>query len=381
MSARDLLICAVGDVRPDWPNPDSIDEMELVKPIFKQADILFGNIESPVSDKGERQVCNSGRSVRPEKVALLTAAGFDVMSFANNHHMDYGDSAFYDTIERLTSNGIKIVGVGSNIVEAHKPTIVEENGVKVGFLAYSSVLPIGYEARAERPGCAPLRVTTLYEQVDRDPGSPPKIITMTNKDDLAAMVEDVRKLRASVDVVILSMHWGVHYIPGLIAMYQREIAHAAIDAGADLILGHHPHIVKGIEVYKGKVVFYSLGNFVMPAKPGHKNPTRILYNVQVDDEYKYYPYPPDCRKTMLAKCYVADGKISKISFIPAVVNPKTQPEPLPAKDSRSDEVLKYLQWCCKDQKLQTEIVRDGDELVVVTGEAVHPKQKGVALSA
>ncbi len=250
MASKKLSFMAVGDVRPDWPNPDSIVEMELVIPTFKQADLLFGNLESPISDKGERQVCNSGRRIRPEKISLLTDAGFDVMSFANNHHLDYGDSAFHDTIERITNAKIAICGVGANIVDAHKPTIIERDGVTFGFLAYSSIVPIGFEARAERPGCAPLRVTTLYEQIDRDPGSPPKIITFTNKDDLAAMVKDVTELRSRVDVVVLSMHWGVHYIPGLIAMYQREIAHAAIDAGADLILGHHPHIVKGIETYK-----------------------------------------------------------------------------------------------------------------------------------
>lgn len=365
MASKKLSFMAVGDVRPDWPNPDSIVEMELVIPTFKQADLLFGNLESPVSDKGERQVCNSGRRIRPEKIPLLTDAGFDVMSFANNHHLDYGDSAFFDTIERVTSAKIAICGVGANIVDAHKPTIIERDGVKFGFLAYSSIVPIGFEARAERPGCAPLRVTTLYEQVDRDPGSPPKIITFTNKDDLAAMVTDVTELRSKVDIVLLSMHWGVHYIPGLIAMYQREIAHAAIDAGADLILGHHPHIVKGIETYKGKVIFYSLGNFVMPAKPGHKNPTRILYNVNIEGEYKYYPYPPDCRRTMIAKCIIADKKIEKVSFLPAMINPKTQPEPLVASDPRSGEHYEYMQWCCRDQKLDTELVREGDEIVVV----------------
>ena len=366
MSAGKLSLYAVGDVRPDWPNPDSIVEMELVIPIFKQADILFGNLESPISDLGERQVCNSGRKIRPEKISLLTDAGFDVMSFANNHHLDYGDAAFFDTIERVTKHDIAIVGVGANIVEAHKPTIVERDGVKVGFLAYSSIVPIGFEARAERPGCAPLRVSTFYEQVDRDPGSPPKIISITKKEDLAAMVDDVTQLRSKVDVVVLSMHWGVHYIPGLIAMYQREIAHAAIDAGADLIVGHHPHIVKGIETYKGKVIFYSLGNFVMPAKPGHKNPTRILYNVQVDDEYKYYPYPPDCRRTMIAKCSIVDKKIDEVSFVPAMINPKTQPEPLSADDPRSREYYDYMLWCCRDQKLETELVRRGDDIVVVT---------------
>jgi poly-gamma-glutamate synthesis protein (capsule biosynthesis protein) len=364
VSGNDLCLIGVGDIRPDWPTPDSIVEMELTMPIFRDADILFGNLEAPMSDKGERQVCNSGRKISPEKVKLLTDAGFDVMSFANNHHLDYGDAAFHATLDILAANKIAQVGAGANIVEARKPVVLDRNGTKVAFLAYSSVLPIGYEARENRPGCAPLRVSTFYEQVDRDPGSPPRIVSITKPDDLAAMVKDVKRARQQADVVVLSMHWGVHYVPGLIAMYQREIAHAAIDAGADLILGHHPHIVKGIETYKGKVIFYSLGNFVMPAKAGHVNPTRILYGVKVAEEFKYYPYPGDCRKTLIAKCVITDKRIKRVSYFPGLVNTKTQPEPLAANDKRSTEVYDYVTWCCRDQKLDTEFSQDGDEIVV-----------------
>jgi poly-gamma-glutamate synthesis protein (capsule biosynthesis protein) len=364
MSSDNVSVYAVGDMRPDWPNPESIVEMEFVLPIFKQADILFGNLASPISDKGERQVCNSGRKISPEKLYVLTDAGFNVLSFANDHHLDHGDAAFFDTIERLTGANIAVVGAGRNIEEARKPVILECKGVKVAFLAYSSVQPTGYEARRDTPGCAPLRASTFYEQVDRNPGSPPKIITMTNKEDLTAMIDDITKVRSSADVVIISMHWGVHYVPALIATYQREIAHAAIDAGADLILGHHAHILKGIETYKGKVIFYSLGNFVMPAKAGHINPTRILYDVRVDEDYRYYPYPVDCRKTMIAKCSIANKKLSKVSYLPAFINARTQPEPLSANDKRSGEVYDYVAWCCQDQNLQTKFVREGDGVVV-----------------
>jgi len=366
VNSENVSIYAVGDIRPDWPNPESIVEMELVLPIFKEADILFGNLESPLSDKGERQVCNSGRKIKPEKLSSLIDAGFDLMSFANNHHLDHGDQAFFDTIARLTAKNIAVVGAGQNIDEARKPVILERKGVKVAFLAYSSVLPIGYEARPDRPGSAPMRASTFYEQVDRDPGSPPKIITLANKEDLAAMVNDISKVKSLADVVIMSIHWGVHYVPGLVAMYQKEVAYAAIDAGVDLILGHHPHILKGIEAYKGKVIFYSLGNFVMPAKAGHINPTRILYNVKVDQEYRYYPYPVDCRKTIIAKCIISDKKIAKVAFLPALINSRTQPEPLSAEDKRSGDVYDYMAWCCQDQKLQTQFVRDGNEVVVCT---------------
>jgi len=366
MSSNNVTVFAVGDMRPDWPNPESIVEMEFAKPIFKQGDILFGNLASPLSDKGERQVGKSNRKISPEKLSVLTDAGFDIMSFANDCHLDQGDSAFFDTIERFTRVNIPLVGVGRNIDEARKPVILERNGVKVAFLAYSSVAPVGYEARRDTPGCAPLRASTFYEQVDRNPGSPPRIITLTNKDDLAAMIDDIAKTKSSADVVIISMHWGVHYVPALIAMYQREIAHAAIDAGADLILGHHPHIVKGIETYKGKVIFYSLGNFVMPAKAGHVNPTKIFYGVNVDNDYRHYPYPVDCRKTMIAKCMISNKKVSKVSYLPALINARTQPEPLSAGDQRSGEVYDYVAWCCEDQKLETKFVREGDEVAVCT---------------
>ena len=109
-----------------------------------------------------------------------------------------------------------------------------------------------------------MRASTFYEQVDWQPGTPPRIVTLANKDDLAAMVEDIKKVRPLVDVLIMSIHWGVHHVPAVIAMYQKEVGHAAIDAGVDIILGHHAHILKAVEVYKGKVIFYSIGNFVVP---------------------------------------------------------------------------------------------------------------------
>ena len=101
MSSDNITLYAVGDMRPDWPNPESIVEMEFVLPMFKQADILFGNLASPLTDKGERQVGKSNRKISPEKLSVLTNAGFSIMSFANDCHLDQGDAAFFDTIERL----------------------------------------------------------------------------------------------------------------------------------------------------------------------------------------------------------------------------------------------------------------------------------------
>ncbi|MFC1987838.1 CapA family protein [Chloroflexota bacterium] len=353
MNTDRLSIYAVGDTRDaknNRPNPESYFELAL--PTLKQADILFGQLEAAITN--------------PERVSMLTYAGFDVLSFASNHVLNWGEEALLKTIDTLTRNNIQPIGVGRNIDEARKPVIFERKGNKVGFLAYCSVLPKGQEAGPNKPGGAPMRVSTYYEQIDWQPGTPPKIITVANKDDLAAMVDDVKKLRPQVDVLIMSIHWGVHFVPAVIAMYQKEVAYAAIDAGVDLILGHHAHILKGIEVYKGKAIFYSIGNFVSPSLKGVKSLVAELYGEVDDPEYPEYNAPVDSRKSSMAKCIISNKEIEKVSYLPIMINGHAQPEILPRSDKRSSEVVDYIEWCCRDQGLDTKFSREGDEVVIGT---------------
>ncbi|MBI4330846.1 MAG: CapA family protein [Chloroflexi bacterium] len=363
MNSDKVSVFAVGDVVPDWPNPESL--FELAVPALRRADILFGQLEAPFSGKGSLQKHGS-RNISPEKVAALTYAGFDVMSFVGNHHLDRGKVAFLDTIDTLTRNNIAVVGVGRGISEARKPVILERKGMKVAFLAYCSVLPKGYEAGPDKPGGAPMRAAVSYEQLDWQPGTPPKIITLANKEDLAALVDDVTRVRPLADVVVMSIHWGVHFIPAVIAMYQKEVGYAAIDAGVDLIVGHHTHILKGIEVYKGKVIFYSLCNFISPwtAKPGSQ--ARKIYKVKEDPEYPNYPYPADSRKTIIAKCVISNRKIERVSFLPVLINKQTQPEVMRPEDKGFYEVLSYIDDISKDQGMETKLSVEGDEVVVHT---------------
>ena len=365
MNPEEVSIYAVGDVIPSPPNPESLFESAL--PTLKQADILFGHLDANLSQKGEPQMHRfPARSVGPAGVSALTYAGFHVMSFASNQVLDRGEVGLSETIETLTKNNIAVIGAGKNIDEARKPLILERKGTKVAFLAYCSVLPRGYEARADKSGCAPMRATTAYEQVDWQPGTPPKILTFANKDDLAAMVEDIKKVRPLADVVIMSIHWGVHHVPAVIAMYQKEVGYAAIDAGVDLILGHHPHVLKAVEVYKGKTIFYSIGNFVMPSIGYDRSDFKPMYGIKVDPEYLDYDYAVDSRKSMIAKCVIADKKIERVSYFPVMINGHAQPEVLPRSDKRSSEVFEYLQWCCQDQGIDTQFSWDGDEVVIHT---------------
>ncbi len=355
-----------GRNKPYFDNPETL--YEPAKLTLKEADIRFGMVCGVYSDRGLTKTThftNRGVSMSPEHVSVLTYAGFDVMGIGCNNHLTQGEEAFLDTLDILTKNKIKLVGSGRNIDEARRPVILEQKGTKVGFLHYNSICPPGFEAGLNKPGCAPLRASTHFEGFDWQPGAPPKIISTADKDDLSAMIADIKKLRPLVDVLILSLHWGVRFVPAIIAMYQTEVGHAAIDAGVDLILGHHPHILRGIEVYKGKVIFYSLANFVMPDPSGGKTGPVTLYYLRRDyPDYPDYNWPVDCRKSILAKCLISNKKIEKVSYLPIMINGHAQPEILPYSDKRSSKVFDYMEWCCQDQGIDTNFSREGDEVVV-----------------
>ena len=149
-------------------------------------------------------------------------------------------------------------------------------------------------------------------------------------------------------------------------MYQKEVGHAAVDAGADLIIGHHPHILKAVEVYKGKVIFYSIGNFIVPSSKDRKSFGLDLYHVKPDPEYPHYRYPVDARKTIIAKCVIAGKTIESVSYFPALINKEVQPEVLLQHDNRFDEVLRYIDAVSKAEGIETKFSVDGDEVIVCT---------------
>ena len=372
-SDKEILFYAVGDVGPYREDPVSI--FKNVAPTLNQADMTFCQFEVNISERGTRlpQARHTVRANR-KTARAIKEVGFRVVSFAGNHCMDWGQEAFFDTIEALKGEGISVIGVGKNIEEARKPAILESKGSRVAFLAYNTILPMGYWAEANRPGCAPMRAWTLYEQIEHDqPGTPCRIHTFPNRDDLEAMREDIKRAKAHADVVILSMHWGIHFIPAVLATYQRDMAHAAIDAGADLILGHHAHILKGIEVYKGKVIFYSLCNFAMDLpftkelaeSQGFKEIQKLNPD-WIPDLDCLYNFPRDSQKTIIVKCIISDGAIRSVSFLPTYVNKKTaQPEVLTPKDNRFGEVVRYLENVTRSQALDTQYTVRGDEVVLL----------------
>lgn len=212
--------------------------------VLFDADLAFANLESPLSTRGEKLL---GKGIwfrgRPENAQALVQAGFDVLSIANNHAVDYDSPALLDTIEILQGFGIKTVGGGENIAAARRPVSVEVKGIKVTFLAYSEMTDIVWSFKYPR----------RLKATEDTPGIAPLVV-----DEILA---DVAAIREETDFVVVSLHWGTEYRHQP-ESYQQEIAHRLIDGGVDLIIGHHPHCLQGIEVYKNGLIAYSLGNFV-----------------------------------------------------------------------------------------------------------------------
>ncbi|MFC1921533.1 CapA family protein [Chloroflexota bacterium] len=351
MTKQKITLMAIGDVIIARDDPRSI--FRHVVNVINPPDIFFATCDQTYSEKGypyitERHVATPDL----KNIDALVYANLDVVSLANNHSMDLGPEALLDSIDRIRKVGIEVVGVGKNLTEARQPAILERNGNRVGFLAYGCIGPDRAQATKETPGHAPVRVHTIYKQTQYLPGSQPQIITLGYPEDVAAMQEDIRKLKNKVDVVTVSFHWGLHFVPAEIPEYEFKVGHAAIDAGADIILGGHAHILKGIEVYKGKVIFHSLADFAT------ENLGK-LFKLMTPR-----PVMPETRNTVIAKAIIEEGKIKKVSYIPCYINEEAEPEIVTRSSIKGKGVFNYIKKISRSQNLPTKFVWEGDEVVI-----------------
>ena len=366
------VILATGDITPDRDDPDSC--FAATRDLLGSADLVFGQLETSFAERGVRlPQARHAVLARPAGAAALGRAGFDIISLAGNHVLDWGRDAFADTVANLRAAGVAVVGAGSDIAEARRPVLsVLSDGTRVATLAYCSILPMAYWADERRPGCAPMRAYTVYEQIEHDqPGTPPRVHTYPHRDDLAAMEDDIRKARAQADVVIVSHHWGIHFVRAALADYQRDVARAAIAAGADVILGGHPHILKGVEMIESKPVFYSLCNFAVDLRmdPAHAASTSFreiqsLAQDWVPDFDSLYNFPPAARMSMIARIEVAAGKVLETGFLPLWIDRDAIPRVLPPDDPRFAEVVDYMTAVTVEAGLDAAFRIVGDRVVL-----------------
>jgi poly-gamma-glutamate synthesis protein (capsule biosynthesis protein) len=365
MTDNTVTLLGCGDVGPIHEPVDAY--ATLAKPVLATGDIRFAQVERVYSERGALQVHSGGGHSRakPHMASLFSDCGFDVVSIASNHAMDWGEDALLDTVALFRNQGIAVAGAGRNLEEARQPAILERNGVRVGVLAYCSILQAGYAAGPTSAGVAPLRAHTYYEAFDYQAGVPPRVVTVPFEDDLASMTTDIAALRKSADVVVLSLHWGIHFIPRVIADYQITVARAAFQAGADLILGHHAHTPKAIGVYDGKVCFFSLSNFIMSSTaktPAQAEAFAKRYGVTMDPEYPHLAYGADAKRSFIAKAVLARGGVKRVSFLPVLIDRLLRPEVLHAGDPRFGDAVGFMEWV--SEGFDHRFTIEGDEVLV-----------------
>lgn len=366
------IFLAAGDLAPDRDNYD--ESYDATRDVLRAADIAFAQLETSFAERGVRlPQARHAVLARPEGADALARAGFDVISMAGNHVLDWGNDAFFETKANLERAGLKTVGAGADIAEARRPVrITLGDGTTVAILAYSSILPHSYWADERRPGCAPMRAHTLYEQIEHDqPGTPARIHTFPHREDLAALEADIRAAKAEADLVFVSLHWGIHFVRATIADYQRDVARAAVAAGADAILGGHAHILKGCEVIGGAPVFYSLCNFATDLRmdPAHAasksfNEIRVLAEEWEPDFESLYNFPKASRLSMVARIEIADGKIVRSGFLPLYIDRDAIPRFVERGSDRHGEVVDYVAAVTEEAGLNARYRVENDMVVL-----------------
>jgi poly-gamma-glutamate capsule biosynthesis protein CapA/YwtB (metallophosphatase superfamily) len=368
---RESVLLAVGDVAPDRADPNEC--FDLIRDELRAAELVFCQLETVLTEKGTRlpQARHAVRG-RPSIAAAMRNANFGVVSVAGNHCMDWGTEALLETIEHMQAQELAVVGAGENIRAARRPVIRQIGDTRVAFLAYCSILPMAYWAEENRAGCAPMRAWTQYEQIEHDqPGTPCRIHTYAHHEDLEALRRDVRAARSMADVVIVSMHWGIHFIPAVIADYQREVGHAAIDAGADVILGHHAHILKGVEMYRERPIFYSLGNFAVDLRMDKAHAeSKSFREIQTlnpnwtPDFESLYNFPEDSKMTIVVRIVLKKDGVERVSMLPTYINRQAQPRLVKPDEPEFNQVLTYMRDVSREAGLNARFVPQDHECVI-----------------
>ena len=374
MAQGDFLIGAVGDVFLDREDPSTA--LDPVAPILRGLDLVLGNCEGAYTDRPQfapsaRWRCVSG----VHNAAPLGPAGFDVLTGANNHTLDGGHVGLSDTVAALKACGVLTAGVGESLAEARMPLLVSCQGSKIAIVARASVFQPGYEARPGVPGLAPVRIHSHYYIPDWDayggiePGVRPHVRTFPYPEDLAALQADIVSATKSADLVIASFHWGEASKRAFLTDYELQVGHAAIDAGADAVLGHHHHFLRGIAWYKGRPIFYGLGHFVFDlrwigdklddATIDHLKHTYGDYAIYPRVGYPLLPFHEDGRLTLIALLEVRRGQITGAGFIPCIINPQNQAVPVDPESTQGRRVVDYMREISDEVSLGTRYVLDG----------------------
>lgn len=345
-----LTLALTGDVNlMNVTNPDT--PFCQLRSAFGSADLIFSNLECCLTDRineGSTHVEGFFSDPKVTETALKTA-GIEVVGLANN--VNYGEQAINESIAHLDRAGILHTGAGADGAAARAPAIIQRKGKKIAFLQLSSVYwATNHEATKHSAGIAVIRGHTAYQvpmyKMKREipplnrPGIPPYIVTWADKAYLEKFAADLAKAREGADIVVCSFHWGLHKD---VLDYMKEIAHCAIDMGADVVIGHGPHYSLGVEVYKGKPIYYGLGSFSF-----HTGHGGVTHGDWIG---------------MMAKVRFGESGIEQASF--EFVRHNHDNETFICDLSQEEE--EFLDIEKRSKEMGTQIVREGNQVVLKLG--------------
>jgi len=366
----EVLIGLVGDLLIDRERPD--EALHEVRNLLEVPDVLFGNLEGSFTNDPHLSP-SAGIPLTPpaHNLDAFARAGFNVLSLANNHIVDAGHAAMLENRERLRAQGVHTCGAGENIADARQPAIIDVRGLRMAFLAYASVFPMGYEARSNVPGLAPLRAYDLFHPALANyhaPGTMPFLQTVPDDKDLADLAQDIAHAKQRADLVFTSFHWGDYLRPYHLTEHEKRTARWCIDQGVHCVIGHHHHTLRGIEWYRGKPILYGLGHFVFDRclKISEERKLRYAsfdkdtenYAVFPRDGWPLLPMHPDARMTVLAWAHANGNGVNDVGFIPCHLRPDGR---VVAVDPISEEgraVVDYMDRSISSQKLNGRITAE-----------------------
>lgn len=367
---RAASILLLGDLILDAPAPDHW--LSGIAPALKAADLVIAHLEVPHTDCGtEMQGDVPAPGAPTENLEAAARAGIHAMSMAGNHISDCGPEGIADTIATLDRTGVAHAGAGADLANARAPAFLRVGERTVALLSYNCVGPdIGWAGSA-RAGFAYLPIATADDSPIR-PTAPLERITPEAE---AILAKDIAAARAHADLVLVSLHKGLVHVPAKLAPYERPVSHAAIDAGADVVFGHHAHIVKGIEMYRGKPIFHGLGNGCVvtnalsadqdhPARAEWARRRKAMFGFEPDPAYTLAPFHPEAVNAMIGRLlWRPDGSI-EVGLLP--VHVEAPGRPVLATAEQGADIKRYIERITAMAELPPIALYESDDMLVLS---------------
>lgn len=356
MTNGKITLGFVGDLLVDRENPD--EAFDLVRDVLHEPDLLTANCECAYARNVEHAPgVTVPVTADPDNIPAIAHAGFDLVTLANNHAVDAGHKGLFEMHKHLEDAGIAHVGTGRNLADARKPAVLEADGMQVAYLAYASFFPRGYEALDDWPGLAPARANNYYRDLLPNvwsPGTPPVCSTVPVQEDMDNIRDDIMAARAEADLVVVQFHGGDYKRPFILSDHETRLARHAIDHGADVVVGHHHHVLRGMEWYRGAPIFYGLGHFVFDLSD-FRGPKEIVQDQpprdpENDDSYALaprqgwplLPWHRDARMSAMAWFHLDATGRRRAGFLPCMLNREGQVYPVDAQSSEGRQVIEYI---------------------------------------